>query len=377
MRKLIEKILKYISILFAILLLLSYLSVHISPAHFWPLAFFGLAYPFLLIINIFFLLLWLIKWKRAIFIPVFALLLGITHIKNSAPNIFRKKVEFETEKDRELKVLSYNVRAFNIYEWMNDPNTNKGIFNFIRSEHPDVICLQEFFTSSRAEFSTRKYDGLFGETPYKYIEYSKSNKDNTGFGLATFSRYPIVNQGVVFKQGGNQSIYTDILFNEDTMRIFNCHLQSVNLRLHNYEFLDSLRLPYDEQQVRELQDLSIKLKHAYIKRAEQAKKLSAEIKNSPHPVVLCGDFNDTPVSFSYRRIKGKMKDAWQMAGRGFGNTYLGRLPLRIDYIFYDNSFSAVDFERVRTQLSDHYPIIAILRKKGEEGGGNGKEIGDR
>jgi endonuclease/exonuclease/phosphatase family metal-dependent hydrolase len=362
-KNLIVKILKFISYIFAALLLISYLSVYISPRFFWPLAFFGLLYPYLLAVNFFLFVFWLFKWKKILFIPLIVLILGFNPIRNTVPNFFRTNPEIQRENKAQLKVLSYNVRGFNIYEWLNDPNTNKGIFNFIRSEHPDVICIQEFYTSNKYEFSPERYSDLFGETPHSYIEFSDKHSDNKGFGVATFSRYPILNTGLLFKKGGNQAIFTDILYHEDTIRIFNSHLQSINLKAHNYQFLDSLKIRYDEEQLREVKDISRRLKWAYIKRSEQADQLSEAIKNSPHPVVVCGDFNDTPVSYTYRKIKNKMKDAWVVAGTGFGSTYQGFTSFRIDYILYDNHFKAVDFERVKTKLSDHYPILTILRKK--------------
>lgn len=364
MKKILEVILKYLTYFLALLLILAYLSVHISPAHFWPLAFLGLGFPFILAVNIILLIVWLIKWKKIALLVTVVLLLGFTHIKNTFPNFFREKTGLDVKNENDLKILSYNVRAFNIYEWMNDPNTNKGIFNFIRSEHPDVICIQEFFTSNKTEFSPERYSRVFGETPYNHIEFARRDNPKSGFGIATFSRFPIVNKGVIFRRGGNQGMYTDILFDNDTVRVINCHLQSLNLKLRNYEFLDTLKIRYDEQHIREFQDLSMRIKTAFVKRAGQAKKISEAIERSPHPVVLCGDFNDTPVSYAYHKIKGNMRDAWEVAGRGLGNTYQGILSFRIDYILYQPYFTATDFERVKTQLSDHYPIMTILRRTG-------------
>jgi endonuclease/exonuclease/phosphatase family metal-dependent hydrolase len=217
---------------------------------------------------------------------------------------------------------------------------------------------------NQSEFSNERFKKLFGETPYSHFEYSYRNKSERGIGLATFSRYPIVKKGTLkFENTANESMYTDIVVEGDTIRIINNHLQSVQLRANNYAFLDSLKIRYNDQNIRELHDLSSRLKQAFIKRAEQAKKVSLTIKNSPHPVIVCGDFNDTPVSYSYHKIRGKLKDAWVETGKGWGNTYSGRLPFRIDYIFYDSYFKSLEFERVKTQLSDHYPILTVLEKR--------------
>ena len=363
MRKLIHRILAYLNILIATGLILAYLSTVVSPVKVWPLAFFGLVYPYLLLANVLLLLYWIIRWRRIAFLSLIVLIAGGTFIKDYFPGFVKKNRDTEQTGSHALKVLSFNVRAFNIYKWLADPNTNKGIFNFIRSEHPDVVCIQEFYTDNKSTLRPENINRIFGETPYHHIHYSIATGNNTGYGIATFSKYPVVGQGVIsFDRTRNMSIYTDIAFRDDTIRIYNNHLQSVNFRSSNYEFIDSLRLRYDENQLKELQDISSKLKMAFIKRAHQADKVAASISHSPYPVIVCGDFNDTPVSYTYHTMSKGLDDAFVRAGSGTGDTYLGRLSFRIDYILYSGEFKALDFEKVEARLSDHYPIMAILRK---------------
>jgi endonuclease/exonuclease/phosphatase family metal-dependent hydrolase len=327
------------------------------------LAFFGLAYPYFLITNLILLIYWTIRWKRTAFISGIVLIAGMGYLNDYFPVFVKKNKENNTPGGQELKILSYNVRAFNIYEWMSDPNTNKGIFNFIRSEHPDVICIQEYYSGNKSTLRPENINRIFGETPFHHVHYTIKTGNNTGYGIATFSRYPIVGRGVIsFNKTNNIAIYTDIAAFGDTIRIYNNHLQSVNFRSSNYRFIDSLRLRYDERQLRELHDISLKLKLAYIKRAQQAAKVAASISHSPHPVIVCGDFNDTPVSYTYHTMSRGLNDAFVHAGHGTGNTYLGRLSFRIDYILYSDEFKAIDFEKVEARLSDHYPILSVLRK---------------
>ncbi len=363
MRKLAHKIWLYLNILAAAGLVLSYLSTIISPVKFWPLAFFGLAYPYLLIANVIMLIYWIVRWKKIALLSLFVLFAGIGYINDYVPLLVKKNTPGNNSPAHQLKVMSYNVRAFNIYEWLTDPNTKKGIFNFIRSEHPDLVCIQEFYTNNKSTLRPENIDKIFGETPYHHIHYSIKTGENTGYGIATFSKYPIVGEGVIsFDRTRNMTIYTDIAFMDDTIRIYNNHLQSVNFRSNSYRFIDSLNLQYNEKQLRELQEISSKLKSAYIKRARQADKVAASISHSPYPVIVCGDFNDTPVSYTYHTMKNGLNDAFIRAGRGLGNTYLGRLSFRIDYILYSNEFNAISFEKVEAHLSDHYPIISTLRK---------------
>lgn len=350
--------------IFALALCLSYLSTIISPAKIWWLAFIGLVYPYLLIINILFFIFWLFKIKKYLLISLLAILLGLPQMNNYIP-VFRKskKTTSVKEESKEIKILSYNVRAFNIYEWLNDPNTKKGIFNFVRSEHPDIICMQEFFTNAKSNLDPERIKQIFLETPYQHISYTLKTGKGTGYGIATFSKYPIVNRGqILFDNSTNQTIFTDIVIEGDTIRVYNNHLQSVNFRSNNYSFIDSLSLKYDEKQLQEFRDISSKLKRAFIKRAEQASQVSAHIKKSPYPVIVCGDFNDTPVSYAYFKMKKGLFDAFVEAGEGIGITYFGRLSFRIDYILYSEDFKAIDFEKVETKLSDHYPIMSTLRK---------------
>lgn len=363
MRKLTHKILVYLNVLVAAGLLLAYLSTVISPAKIWPLAFFGLAYPYLFLTNLILLIYWIVRWKKTAIISLSVILMGIGYMNDYFPLLVRKNKKSEVDTNHEIKILSYNVRAFNIYEWLADPNTNKGIFNFIRSEHPDVVCIQEFYTNTKSTLRPENVNKIFGETPYHHIHYIIKSGENTGYGIATFSKYPIVGKGVIsFNQSRNVAIYTDVAFEDDTIRVYNNHLQSVNFRSNNYQFIDSLKLRYDEKQLKELHDISSKLKLAFIKRARQADKVSASIRHSPYPVIVCGDFNDTPVSYTYHKMSRGLNDAFIKAGSGIGNTYLGRLSFRIDYILYSKEFKAVEFEKVEARLSDHYPIMSVLRK---------------
>lgn len=350
-------------------MLLSYSSTFISPARIWFLAFFGLAYPYILALNLIFMIYWILRLKKQFLFSFLIILIGINNLNNFIPLHFKKSNTLETRDDnsQRLKILSYNVRLFNIYKWISDPGTNQSILNFIRSEKPDIICLQEFYTSDKTDNRPEKIKKFFSETPYNYIHYSFKNGKNTGYGIATFSAYPIINQGVIsFPGSTNEAIYTDIVIQTDTIRIYNNHLQSLKLQRRNYSFLDTLKFRYDDQQISEIKDISSKLKTAYIKRSAQVDAISRHIKSSAYPVIVCGDFNDTPVSYSYRKMRKGLKDAFISSGQGTGNTYLGIFPyFRIDYIFHDGHFKPLAFEKIETHLSDHYPIVGSfeLNKK--------------
>ncbi len=360
MRKALYIILLMINGLSAILLLFSYLATHISPAILWPLAFFGLGYHYLMLINTLFIFLWIIKLEKVVFISITAIVIGWNHHRAFIPlRLFNSKQDIaqETEYKSELRILSYNVRAFNIYDWLDDSETSTNIFNLIRSENPDIICLQEYFTANHHSGIT----DLFKEKVYSHIYYS-GNKKTGNFGIATYSRFPIIHKGLIRSPNtSNVTLYTDILVDSDTFRIYNNHLQSINFKQSNYDFIDNPRFRYDEKNLNEVKDITRRLKKAYVKRSTQVDNVSAHIRISPNPVIVCGDFNDTPVSYTYRKMRAGLTDSFVSSGTGLGKTYLGIFPsFRIDYIFHSSCFYDIDFERVKANLSDHYPIICRL-----------------
>jgi endonuclease/exonuclease/phosphatase family metal-dependent hydrolase len=339
-------------------LLLAYLSVYINPEKVWFLAFFGLSYPFLLLANVAFVVFWIIKKKKFFIIPLVSILIGWGSIKSFVQIPISKNKKNSTVENT-FNVLSYNVRLFDLYDWHDESkNTTQEIFEFINKENPDIICFQEFYTNNNR--LTEKYisnDALHGKY-YSHIDYTIQNsKEN--YGIATYSKHPIVNKGIIqFKNSTNTSIYTDILVNKDTIRVFNNHLQSIRFNSGNYSFISNSKSMNDEERMKEIKDISFRLRDAFIKRAEQARIVSNHVKNSPYPVFICGDFNDVPVSYTYHIISRDLKDSFIEAGEGIGNTYIGKFPsFRIDYILHSKNVHCHEFDIRKVKLSDHYPIV--------------------
>jgi len=141
------------------------------------------------------------------------------------------------------------------------------------------------------------------------------------------------------------------------VRIFNNHLQSIRFNKNNYSFITNSKALKDDERLREIKDISFRLRDAFIKRASQAKILSKHIQNSPFPVIVCGDFNDVPVSYTYRKMRKNLDDSFIEAGRGIGTTYMGKFPsFRIDFIFHSKEIQCTRFDIPNIKLSDHYPI---------------------
>jgi endonuclease/exonuclease/phosphatase family metal-dependent hydrolase len=210
-------------------------------------------------------------------------------------------------------------------------------------------------------------DYLKKELGYPYHYYSW---DGDGylqwFGQAIFSRFPIVDSGIVHypRPGMPESlIQADVLFGKDTVRFYTTHLQSFQFKKDDYERMEKIK-NRDDSLISNSINIFSKLKKATIYRSRQANIVKEITANSPHPYVFAGDFNDVPNSFTYFTIKGNLQDAFLKKGFGIGRTFSGISPtLRIDYILATNHFSVLQFNRLVKNYSDHYMLVTDLQLK--------------
>jgi endonuclease/exonuclease/phosphatase family metal-dependent hydrolase len=359
LKKLIFKILLAINAFFALSLLISYLAVHVNPADFALPAFFGLAYPYILLINILLVIVWAMLLRFEALISVVVIAIGIKHFSN-----YIKLTKPVGDKTNTFKVLSYNLRMFNNFEIKDHSNSENKILEFLKAQKSDIICLQEFFISVNPVEKEIDFKTALGSNYYSQMKSVASSK-NRFYGIATFSKFPIIRKGEIVHPGSSSlSIYSDILIGKDTFRIYNNHLQSFRLKRMEHSFFEDLTTTNDKETINEVRSLSGNLKKAFVLRALQAKKVKDYVNKSPYPVIVAGDFNDTPISYSYRKIRKGLNDAFLNSGYGAGFTYKGNYPPnRIDYILYDNALINSYFEIIKIKYSDHYPIVAYFRKK--------------
>ncbi len=363
MRKFTDRVILILNVLGAAGMILAYLAPIINPQKIFFPAIFGLAYPYILMVNLLFICYWLIRLKKEIFISLIVILIGWNHLNNTLPLNFKEaNIPESSGADQMLKVLSYNVRGFDVYQWTNDPQAKNEIFSFIEKQKPDILCFQEYYTSNERGETHKAHQKLLPALPQTAVYYTGNQRKSNGFGIATYSRYPMIKQSrIPFNSTSNAAMYTDILFGSDTIRVFNIHLQSIKFHDDDLAFIDTASLKYSNDQIREIKRIGSRLKIAFTMRAEQAQMIANYIKESPHPVIAMGDFNDTPQSYAYRKIRKGINDAFRNAGRGFGNTYAGELPsFRIDYIMYSSPFIPYQFKRIKTKYSDHFPISTWL-----------------
>ncbi len=355
----LDKIIFTLNLLAAVLVILSFLSQYPDPSKFWFIAVLGLGFPGLVLINLLFIVYWTMKLKVQVFLPLLAALI----VSPAIPHHFQ--LDLNTEEGG-LKVSSFNAQVFDHYNWKKDSSKREAIYDFLRKENLDIICFQEYFESRRPYYK-RFNDSLQSASGLKYQhkEYAVDFYGNL-FGLATFSRYPILETGKVGlpRQGTNICIYSDLLVNSDTVRVYNMHLASLHFDSENYELIENLDEGFEEKNLKALKGMLKRIRGGYKRRTLQAEPISQHIQNSPHPIILCGDFNDGPVSYTYRKISAGLKDSFEEAGLGFGNTYNGKLPaLRIDYILHSQDLQTRSHRIYHAELSDHYPVIAELSFK--------------
>ena len=343
-------------------LFLSYFSpfVHPETASFLP--FFGLGYWLIFLYNIALLIIWTVmRSKWALFILLCILLGGRLHFRN-----FAFGSDDKNELRTEISVMSYNVRLFDLYNSISSKNqeTKNKIFSYIKEQDPDIVCFQEFYhQDAPTSFVTRdSLTKLMGLVDY-HERYAHKMYGRQNFGIALFSKYPIIEKGFVNfpEQNGsfNYCIYADIV-KEDTFRVYNIHLQSIRLQKDDYALFDA----DDEvvaQQSSNVFKLINKIRKAYPVRAKQAELIAQHTEHSPYPVILCGDFNDTPFSYCYNQFSTNFTDAFRNASFGLGTTYAGNIPAgRIDYIFHSPEIGSKEFNIQNEQLSDHYAIDCKL-----------------
>jgi endonuclease/exonuclease/phosphatase family metal-dependent hydrolase len=339
-------------------LLLSYMAVHINPEKFALPAFFGLAYPYILLVNTFMVVLWIALLRFEALISLLIITLGFTHLTNYIQVGKRDEI-----KENTFSVMSYNLRLFNFFE-DKDTDSEKKVLEFLRVQQPDILCLQEFFINGEPSQKENAFRTALGSNYDTHIKIIGSGK-NRYYGIVTFSKFPIVGKGeIIHPKSSSLSIFTDILIEKDTFRIFNNHLQSFRLKGIERSFIEEMTTPYDKEALDEMRKISRSLKQGFVIRSHQSQLVKAQINHSPYPVVVAGDFNDTPVSYSYRKIRRGLYDSFVSSGYGAGFTYKGNYPPnRIDYILYDNAMESTYFETLKVKYSDHYPIVAYFMKR--------------
>jgi endonuclease/exonuclease/phosphatase family metal-dependent hydrolase len=344
-----------LNIVFSIVTLLLYYSAHIPPSIFWPSTFLPLLIPLFIVINFIFLVFFVVKTSLKALLSLIVLIIGYSFILRTYA------IHFNNMEEPGLRVLSYNVRIFNVYDHLRDTDSasSKNMIQWLKSNPAEILCLQEFYEySPDSVFNT--LGRISKEYPhYNYSPFFRNKNDNmktgSSFGMIIFSKLPIINKGTLqgmppfYKTSNNQVLYIDVRKGKDTIRIYNIHLQSMALEENEISMSGGWKR------------VAHKLKRGAISRSGQITVLNEHIKKcSVKKIIICGDLNDTPYSYSYETFKSNFNNSFEEAGNGFGFTYNGKLFLRIDNQFFSRNITVSSFKvHKEIKYSDHFPIEGI------------------
>ncbi len=333
-----RKIILVFNDLFALLLLLAFISPYMPQGVLSVLSLSALIFPFLVLINVFFVIYWLVQFKKYFFISLLVLLINFNNIQA----VYQWEGKHPIE-PKGFLIMSYNVRLFNAYNWIKKQAVDVDISNYLKDQNPHILLLQEYRNDPKTDF-----------TQYQYRHIVLKGKKHKA-GLAIFSKFKIINSGNLdFADTYNNAIWADIVVQNDTLRVYNLHLQS-------YKIVNPDTWVEQDKAL-----ITGKLQKVFDKQREQADRVQQHIADSPYPVVVGGDFNNTAFSAPYRILKKNKNDAFVEAGEGFGITWRYKLlPLRIDFILSDkNRLEVLAFETLNhIKFSDHFPIKVRLRFK--------------
>ncbi|GAB4318591.1 MAG: endonuclease/exonuclease/phosphatase family protein [Bacteroidales bacterium] len=350
------------------LYLVSAAAWYFDPAKFLVPAYAGLAFPVLFLAAAAITLVLLFTAFRQSLIALLLLIIGAGHLS--------RLVQFNSPapvSGKPVKVVSWNLQNFirentSTTRWVEDFSNRDSITGWLINQKADIYLIQEFLNDRpNYEQYIRDFGKQLGCPHLVYCNYYKTSRNKID-GLAIFSRYPVINSFRLEEGNKVYALVADIAAGDDTIRFFNIHLASLHLKHGDYRFIRKLEsLPDQEELETGTRSILGKMGDAFIRRSGQIKTLSEYLKESPYPVILGGDLNDTPSSWAYRRLRASLNDAFTIAGRGFSGTLANELlpAFRIDILFTSEHFSPVSYQRIKIPFSDHYPVVTTVIKKEE------------
>ena len=346
--------LRLLHLFWVVITLAAYLPPLIHPDSFWPIATLGLLAPLLWFGLLLFGIYWLWKRDKAVLLSIVTLLLGWDMISNAfaiAP--FTAAVPDET-----LVVASLNGHSFRRPRDEAKPDFDQRMADYVKELDADVLLIQEFdIKRSRA---TPLLAAIQDKAGYPYKEFQ------AGGPLAVLSRHPLsAGEITFFRNRANGFVVVDVASPQGTFRLFNLHLQTnaVSQLAGEVTTTGDIR---ERSTWQKIKTMFGRYGRSNRVRTEQAADILSAVEQSPHPVLVGGDFNDVPTSYLYQQFRRHLQDAHLEASWGFGTTYKSLLPgLRIDYLLPGRDFEIYDFERVSCPFSDHHAVRTVLSLRGQ------------
>ncbi|MFI3328275.1 MAG: endonuclease/exonuclease/phosphatase family protein [Rikenellaceae bacterium] len=341
-----------ISLFIAALFMLTLLTPYVEPSSGWTSPILGLVAPATFIATLLLALYWIIRWQWIVATPlIIVLFLGASNISLFAKIPMTKSYGTESYAGT-IKVMSYNVRAL-----VNDKKqrSTSDVARYVASQQADIICLQEFVTMPDSD------DDSFD------LQLKGYHKSLSG-ALAIYSRFPIYRAATLMQNSSSNStsggsMWADIIIKDDTLRVFNSHLHSTDIKAEDDTFLTTSQLVRDNERNEKVRSIITRFNRGSVERALQVKKIAKSIYRSPYSVIVCGDFNDTAMSYTYKRISNGLLDSFQECGDVYPYTYRGFYnTLRIDYILSSKRITPQSYSvDTECHYSDHLPVTTHLK----------------
>lgn len=348
----LDRPLQILNLLLVVLSLGTLLTPYADPNFFWILAILGLTTPILLLSHLAFMLFWLYRKKRYAVLSIGILLMSWPAMEGL---IGLNQVQTLEKEKQAIKIVTYNVRSLKSFPDKNKKVSPEAFKTVIADLAPDLLCLQEFAYS---ESERQPYLQALKSLGLKYFCYNTEENSR----LAIASRYPL--QIIKAQNLGNTTngyLIAEVKQNDTKFNVVNVHLRSNSVTGLTNQLADEGNLKEKETWL-SIKQVLRKYKSAAVNRSEQAVQIATELNKFKDPVLICGDFNDTGQSYTYRALKENRKDAFIAAGQGWGASYAGKIPgLRIDYILHPPYFQALKSERAPAAFSDHHPVVAYLQ----------------
>ncbi len=346
-----------LTIAFAVLLLISAKASVLSPEKVLLCAYPNYLFLPLALLNLLFFIYWVTRPSFRALIPIVCLAICMNELATWFPVHFGDKSEQVIGK--QLKVLTYNTMRFSGRQKPTKGTPNP-VLAYLTASDADIICLQEATTSVNSKYISEK-DVLSAMKSYRYkVKYPYMGSSN----LWIFSRYPIVSHGrISYKTRANGSCYCDVNVDGTRLRIINNHLESNKLTISDKELYKAVISQHDKESVSQAaRQINDKLGPAASLRAQQADAVAKFISESPYPVIVCGDCNDIPCSYTYRTLSKGLTDSWKAHRSGLGITFHEKfIRFRIDYMFHSPLLHSADSRIDKVKGSDHYPLWTTFR----------------
>lgn len=349
---LIDGVMVCVSAVVAALMLFTYLVPYLSTRG-WLLPVLGLVAPATYVVTVCLMLYWIIRWRwiwaSVMIVPVF---IGLFYLNLFLRPEFRRDYG-ATVKGRDIvTVMTYNVRNF----FASDGTCSRdSLLAWVRGVAPDILCMQEF-TPSTGGGTRELIDSL--------LAGYHSTPADPRTGCVVYSRYPILRWGYVADTSAIRSLWADLSLTGDTLRVYTNHLHSTQITSADDEFLSPDRFLSDTAREEKMRSIVRRFRDNCIARAAQADTVARAMAQSPYPRIVCGDFNDTPMSSVYHTMSHGVVDAFSEAGKGYSSTYRGfSNMLRIDFVLLSPRYEVLFYDTPDVDYSDHRPVVVKFRKR--------------